>query len=52
MTNKAYVIISSLLILVILLSVRQLGYSFLERVIAVIVVGGLFELLYRKKLKK
>ena len=52
MTNKAYLIISSLLILVILLAGRQLGYSFLERVIAVIVVGGLFELLYRKKLKK
>ena len=52
MTNKAYLIISSLLIIVILLAGRQLGYSFLERAIAVIIVGGLFELLYRKKLKK
>jgi|TARA_B100001250_G_scaffold7605_1_gene6419 hypothetical protein len=52
MTNKAYLIISSLLILVILLAGRHFGYSFLERVIAVIIVGGLFELFYRKKLKK
>ena len=52
MTNKAYLIISSLLILVILLAGRHFGYSFLERFIAVIIVGGLFELFYRKKLKK
>ena len=52
MTNNAYLIISSLLILVILLAGRQLGYSFLERVIAAFIVGVLFELLYRKKLKK
>ena len=41
MTNKAYLIISSLLILVILLAGRQLGYSFLERVIAAFIVGVL-----------
>tara|TARA_Y100000758_G_scaffold200247_1_gene143037 strand:+ start:91 stop:249 length:159 start_codon:yes stop_codon:yes gene_type:complete len=52
MTNKAYLIISSLLILVILIGGRHFGYSFLERVIAVIIIGGLFEIFYRKKLKK
>ena len=52
MTNKAYLIISSLLIIGILIAGRHFGYSFLERVIAVIIVGGLFDLFYRKKLKK
>tara|TARA_B100000963_G_scaffold309822_1_gene286013 strand:- start:242 stop:361 length:120 start_codon:yes stop_codon:yes gene_type:complete len=31
---------------------RYLGYSLLERIIAVIIVAGSFDLLYRKKLKK
>tara|TARA_X000000368_G_C22999438_1_gene698264 strand:- start:1206 stop:1364 length:159 start_codon:yes stop_codon:yes gene_type:complete len=52
MTNKTYLIISSLLILVILITGRHFGYNFLERVIAVIIIGGLFEIFYRKKLKK
>ena len=52
MSKDTYLIISFLLILVVLLVGRYFGYSFLERVISVIIIGGLFELLYRKKLKK
>ena len=37
---------------VVLLGGRYLGYGFLERVISAIVISGLFELVYRKKLKK
>tara|TARA_B100000925_G_scaffold291388_1_gene279254 strand:- start:2019 stop:2177 length:159 start_codon:yes stop_codon:yes gene_type:complete len=52
MTNKTYLIISSLLTLAIIGAGRYLGYSILERIIAVIIVAGSFDLLYRKKLKK
>ena len=52
MSKDTYLIISFLLILVVLLGGRYFGYSFLERVISVIIIGGLFEILYRKKLKK
>ena len=52
MTNKTYIIISSVLTLVVLIVGRYFGYSFLERVIAVIIIVGLFEIFYRKKLKK
>ena len=37
---------------VVLLGGRYLGYGFLERVISALVIGGLFELVYKKKLKK
>ena len=52
MSKDTYLITSFLLILVVLLAGRYFGYSFLERIIAVIIIGGLFEILYRKKLKK
>ena len=52
MTNKTYLITSSLLILAIVGAGRYFGYSLLVRIIAVIIVAGLFDLLYRKKLKK
>tara|TARA_Y100000768_G_C23813652_1_gene603032 strand:- start:220 stop:378 length:159 start_codon:yes stop_codon:yes gene_type:complete len=52
MKNKTYLIISSLLMLAIIGAGRYFGYSLLERLIAVIIVAGSFDLLYRKKLKK
>ena len=52
MTNKTYLIISSLLMLAIIGAGRYFGYSLLERIIAVIIVAGSFDLIYRKKLKK
>ncbi|MAZ50555.1 MAG: hypothetical protein CMC72_02360 [Flavobacteriaceae bacterium] len=52
MTNKTYLIVSSLLMLAIIGAGRYFGYSLLERIIAVIIVAGSFDLIYRKKLKK
>ena len=52
MTNKTYIITSSVLTLVVLIVGRYFGYSFLERVIAVIIIVGLFEIFDRKKLNK
>ena len=52
MTNKTYLIISSLLMFAIIGAGRYFGYSLLERIIAVIIIAGSFDLIYRKKLKK
>ena len=52
MTKKTYIILSSVLALIIILGGRHFGYSFLERIVALIIIGGLFELLFQKKLKK
>ena len=52
MTNKTYQIISFILIGAIVGFGNYFGYSLLERIIAIIVVGFSFDLLYRKKLKK
>jgi len=52
MKKNTYYTLSFILVGVILLGGRYLGYSFLERVISALVIGGLFELVYKKKLKK
>ena len=52
MTKKTYIILSSLLAFIIILGGRYFGYSFFERIVALILTGGLFELLFQKKLKK
>jgi len=52
MTNKTYLIISSVLIGAIVGLGNYFEYSLSERIIAVIVVGYSFDLLYKKKLKK
>jgi len=52
MTKNTYIIISVLLVGIAILGGRYLGFSLLERLIAAFAVGGLFEFIYRKKLKK
>ena len=52
MKKNTYYTLSFILVGVVLLGGRYLGYGFLERVISAIVISGLFELVYRKKLKK
>ena len=52
MKKKTYYTLSFILVGVVLLGGRYLGYGFLERVISALVIGGLFELVYKKKLKK
>jgi len=52
MKKNTYYTLSFILVGVVLLGGRYLGYGFLERVISALVIGGLFELVYRKKLKK
>ena len=52
MKKNTYYTLSFLLVGIVLLGGRYLGYGFLERVISALVIGGLFELVYRMKLKK
>ena len=52
MKRDTYYILNFLIIGLALIGGRYLGLSFIERVIAASVVGGLFELVYRKQLKK
>ena len=52
MKKNTYYTLSFILVGVVLLGGRYLGYGFLERVISALVIGGLFELVYRMKLKK
>ena len=52
MKKNTYYTLSFILVGVVLLGGRYLGYGFLERVISALVIGGLFELFYKKKLKK
>ena len=52
MKKNTYYTLSFILVGIVLLGGRYLGYGFMERVISAFVVGGLFELVYRKKLKK
>ena len=52
MTKKTYNIITGVLVGIIVGFGNYFGYSLLERIIAVIIVAGSFDLLYRKKLKK
>ena len=52
LTKNTYYILSFLIIGLALIAGRYIGLSFIERLIAVFVIGGLFELIYRKKLKK
>ena len=52
MAKKTYNVISSLLIGAIIGAGHYFEYSLLMRIIAVIVIVGSFDLLYRKKLKK
>lgn len=52
MKNNTYLIISSLLVVIALIGGRYLGFSLIERIVAALIVGGLFEIIYRKKLKK
>tara|TARA_B000000475_G_scaffold268433_1_gene260901 strand:+ start:588 stop:1262 length:675 start_codon:yes stop_codon:yes gene_type:complete len=52
MKKNTYYTLSFILVGVVLLGGRYLGYGFLERVISALVIGGLFELVYKKKLNK
>ena len=52
MKKNTYYTLSFILVGVVLLGGRYLGYGFLERVISALIIGGLFELVYKKKLKK
>tara|TARA_R100001440_G_scaffold75016_1_gene101230 strand:+ start:2102 stop:2305 length:204 start_codon:yes stop_codon:yes gene_type:complete len=52
MKRDTYYILNFLIIGLALIGGRYLGLSFIERVIAASVVGGLFQLVYRKQLKK
>tara|TARA_X000000368_G_scaffold124133_1_gene97335 strand:- start:2778 stop:2936 length:159 start_codon:yes stop_codon:yes gene_type:complete len=52
MKKNTYLIISFILVGVALLGGRYLGFSLIERIVAALIVGGLFEIIYRKKLKK
>ena len=52
MTKKTYNIITGLLIGAIVGFGNYFGYSLLEQIVALIIVGVSLELLYRKKLKK
>ena len=51
MKRNTYYTLSFILVGLVLLGGRYLGYGFIERVISAFIVGGLFELVYRKKLK-
>ena len=51
MKKNIYYTLSFILVGLVLLGGRYLGYGFIERVISALVIGGLFELLYRNKLK-
>ena len=51
MTKNTYYIISFSIIGLAIIGGRYLGLSFIERLIAAFVFGGLFELIYRKQLK-
>jgi|TARA_B100001094_G_scaffold48808_1_gene44161 hypothetical protein len=52
MGKNTYYVLSFILVGLVLLGGRFLGYSLIERIISVLIIGGLFELVYRKKLKK
>ena len=52
MTKNTYLVTSFLLIGIVLFGSRYLGFNFIERLVSVFIVAGLFELIYRKKLKK
>ena len=52
MKRNTYYTLSFILVGLVLLGGRYLGYGFIERVVSAFIVGGLFELVYRKKLKK
>ena len=52
MTKNTYLVTSFLLIGIVLLGSIYLGFNFMERLVSVFIVAGLFELIYRKKLKK
>ena len=51
MTKKTYNILGFLIGGLVFFGGRYIGLSFLERVIAFIVIGGLFEIIYRKTKK-
>tara|TARA_B100000700_G_scaffold253309_1_gene285080 strand:+ start:418 stop:576 length:159 start_codon:yes stop_codon:yes gene_type:complete len=52
MKKNTYLIISFLLVGIALIGGRYLGFSLIERIVAAFIIGGLFEIIYRKKLKK
>ena len=52
MKKNTYYTLSFILVGLVLLGGRYFGYGFIERVISAFLVGGLFELVYRKELKK
>ena len=52
MTKNTYYVLSFSIIGLAIIGGRYLGFSFIERLIAAFVIGGLFELAYRKKLIK
>ena len=51
MTKNTYLVTSFLLIGIVLLGSRYLGFNFIERLVSVFIVAGLFELIYKFKYK-
>tara|TARA_B100001113_G_C20847873_1_gene508286 strand:- start:322 stop:480 length:159 start_codon:yes stop_codon:yes gene_type:complete len=51
MKKNTYYILSFLLVGLVLLGGRYLGFSLVERLVSAFLIGGIFELIYRKKLK-
>ena len=51
MKKNTYYILSFSIIGLAIIGGRYMGLSFIERLLAAFVVGGLFEFTYRKKLK-
>ena len=52
MTKNTYYVLSFSIIGLVIIGGRYLGFSFIDRLIAAFVFGGLFELNYRNQLKK
>ena len=52
MNKNIYLTISVLLVAMALIGGRYIGLNFIERLLSAFVIGGLFEILYRKVLKK
>jgi len=51
MKKNTYYLLSFLLVGLVLLGGRHLGFSLVERLVSAFLIGGIFELIYRKKLK-
>jgi hypothetical protein len=51
MKKNTYYIVSFLLVGAVLLAGRYFGFNLIERLLSAFLIGGIFEIIYRKKLK-